>query len=133
MNKKLKIEPELCVGCRLCLLNCSFKHENSYSEIMARLKLESDEEICFSKPVVCMHCENAPCINECPNGAISRNKYNAVVIDANDCIGCKLCMKACPNNVIKFDTKNKKAYKCDLCDGNPSCASHCPTGAIKYE
>ena len=46
-------------------------------------------------PIQCKHCEDAPCLNACTKGAISRIDHQ-VIVDAEKCIGCKDCMQACP-------------------------------------
>lgn len=42
------------------------------------------------------------CIRVCPVGAIKRDQYNRVWIDASECIGCEKCVAVCPKNVIKM-------------------------------
>lgn len=42
------------------------------------------------------------CIRVCPVGAIKRDKYNRIWIDANECIGCEKCVAVCPKYVIKM-------------------------------
>ena len=50
-------------------------------------------------PIQCKHCEDAPCLNACSKGAISRIDHQ-VIVDAEKCIGCKDCMQACPFGAI---------------------------------
>lgn len=50
-------------------------------------------------PVLCRHCEDAPCAKVCPVNAITLSG-NAVVLNEVTCIGCKLCAIACPFGVI---------------------------------
>ncbi|GAB7216495.1 hypothetical protein DZS_40550 [Dickeya ananatis] len=49
--------------------------------------------------MLCRHCEDAPCAKVCPVNAIT-HQDNAVLLDENTCIGCKLCAIACPFGAI---------------------------------
>jgi Fe-S-cluster-containing hydrogenase component 2 len=72
-------------------------------------------------PVTCHHCENAPCAQSCPNGAISKCD-DSVQVNQQKCIGCKACVVACPFGTMEIivtplDNGSVKASanKCDLC------------------
>jgi Fe-S-cluster-containing hydrogenase component 2 len=65
--------------------------------------------------------------------AISRNpKTNAVVINRELCIGCRICLFECPFGAPSIDPIGKVAVNCDLCNGYPKCVEWCPTQAIEY-
>ena len=98
-------------------------------------------------PIQCKHCEDAPCLNACTKGAISRVDHQ-VIVDAEKCIGCKDCMQACPFGAIAllpmpgtaawwqaYVRRNKVfASKCDLCagvEGGPACVRVCPHQALR--
>ncbi len=131
--KTLKPAPELCTGCRLCLLGCSFRHEEAFSEARARLKVHADEVRSRFEPVVCRQCADAPCIQACLTEAISRDAITgAVLLDANACIGCRACEEACNYGAIVFSDDTGRVQLCDLCGGAPECANSCPHGAIEY-
>lgn len=132
MSKQLMIKPEKCLGCRTCELVCSFGHYGEFNPTLANVSVMDYEAAAISIPVMCMQCEEAPCMKVCPVGAISRNEKGAVVMDGNKCIVCKMCMNACPLGNISFSPLVKKVFKCDLCDGDPKCAKFCPSGAIVY-
>jgi len=57
---------------------------------------------------------------------------NAVEVNENLCVGCKVCTIACPFGTINYHPVSKKVIKCDLCGGDPACAKACPTDAITY-
>ncbi len=50
----------------------------------------------FDLPVMCQHCETAPCADVCPTGASFRREDGVVLVDKHICIGCRYCMMACP-------------------------------------
>ena len=57
------------------------------------------------------------------------SKY--IEVNADDCIGCRMCVRACPFGAMGFDKKEKLADKCDFCGGDPECAKHCFYGALE--
>jgi electron transport protein HydN len=100
-----------------------------------------------STAVLCRHCDDAPCANACPAGAIVV-RDNSVQVLQERCVGCKTCMVACPYGAIEvvtvpadmpsgsvLKTRNLKAQaiKCDLCidrAGGPACVEACPTKGL---
>ena len=97
-----------CTGCRACELACFTVHNRESNHVgktvgtvsvpvAPRLFLTKFEEGCM--PIQCKHCEDAPCLNACTKGAISRIDHQ-VIVDAEKCIGCKDCMQACPFGAI---------------------------------
>ena len=55
-----------------------------------------------SLPVMCQHCETAPCADVCPTGASFRRADGVVLVDRHICIGCRYCMMACPYKARSF-------------------------------
>lgn len=49
--------------------------------------------------VTCHQCEGAPCLAVCPVDAIKRTE-EAIVVNEQTCIGCKLCAVVCPFGAI---------------------------------
>ncbi|MGQ9788771.1 MAG: 4Fe-4S dicluster domain-containing protein, partial [Candidatus Hadarchaeaceae archaeon] len=132
-RKTLFTDERRCTGCRTCELACAFYHYKEKNPSRSLIRIVKLENKLRDVPVVCRHCEKAPCMEVCPVSAISRNKdTGAVVIDQEICIGCKACVEACPFSIIIVDPKTNKVTKCDLCDGNPRCAMVCPMGAVFF-
>jgi Fe-S-cluster-containing dehydrogenase component len=74
----------------------------------------------------------------CPAGAISkRTEDGVVVVDRNECVGCRNCEKACPYGAPQFGLDGKM-QKCDLClerraEGKePACVATCPGEALAF-
>ncbi len=148
MNYFVKGNPDLCIGCRTCMIGCVVAHEgkrifevdpDSYD---FNPRLHVVRTVRLSVPVQCKHCENPACMAVCPVGAISQ-KDHCVIIDQDKCMGCKSCMDACPFGAINMTerkghiqadgTLKKTANKCDLCyglPGGPACVRVCLTEAL---
>ncbi len=151
MNSFVIADPNKCIGCRTCMIACVVEHsnENIFTqdpyEINFNPKLEVVKTSTVSVPIQCRHCEDAPCVNVCPNGGLVKEN-GAVKVIEEKCVGCKTCMIACPIGAIdlvslkEFDDnklcfmERVKANKCDLCinsENGPACVRVCPTKAFK--
>ncbi len=133
MAKVLMADYEKCTGCRLCELVCSVKHEGVSNPARSRIRVVKWEWEGIAVPMVCCHCEEAPCTIVCPTNARFRDEeLGRVIIDYDRCIGCKTCIVVCPFGATGFDPISKKVIACDLCDGEPACVRFCTTGALSY-
>ncbi|MFC2060175.1 4Fe-4S dicluster domain-containing protein [Chloroflexota bacterium] len=138
-----------CIGCHTCVIAC--KMENSlegYSWIkvltssgtLADIPVGKYPQLSLSwQPITCMHCQNPPCLEACPEeGVIYKRPDGIVLIDKEKCTGCQLCMPACPYGVIQFNPQENVAEKCTLCShrldrgSEPFCAKECIWGAIHF-
>lgn len=148
MNCFVKANPDMCIGCRTCMISCVIAHEgkrifeldpDSYS---FNPKLHMVKTRRLSVPVQCKHCEDPACMAACPKGCVSIQD-SSVIIDAKHCIGCKSCMEACPFGSIDMvsvtgelqsdGSERIVANKCDLCKDvstGPACVRTCPTDAL---
>ncbi len=133
MDKALIINHEKCTGCRLCELVCAVKHDGISNPTRSRIRVMKWEMEGLYIPMSCQQCEDAPCMNGCPVGAISRNEeLNRVEVDYEICIGCRTCVSVCPFGAMTYNAVDRKVIKCDLCDGDPQCARFCEVQAIEY-
>lgn len=131
MPKKITIKYENCTGCRICEIICSMSRFDKISHSISRISVYSFIPG-LDIPIICVHCDQAPCADSCPVGAIRKNEQGLIEIFFEECIGCGNCIVACPANAIKMHPDLRKAIKCDLCGGQPKCAEYCPGGAIDY-
>ncbi len=146
MAKVIIVDEKLCMACKSCVIQCAMAHTDASSIQEAvrsdnppqpRLYIEAGEQ--FGMPLQCRHCEDAPCMMVCPTEAISRTSaQDPVILDQQQCIGCKFCMQACPFGVIDISRDHKAVIKCDLCieltqaGEDPACVTACPTRSLKF-
>jgi len=141
--KEIFVRLDRCMGCHSCKLACAVEHSDSKSLYGAISETPMPKPRIFVEwvppdnrvPVVCRHCEDAPCMYACISGAIHRNADGVVITDTDKCIGCWTCVMVCPYGVIGRHLEEHKAYRCDRCPDRdvPACVSACPTGALVYE
>ena len=132
MSKVLAIDPAKCTSCRVCELVCSEKHVGAYRPSRAHIRVAVYAEDAIYLPMVCMQCDDAPCIPVCPSGALVRDaQTNAVVVVEERCVGCRMCALACPFGAINY--WDGRAQKCDLCGGDPECVHFCAPLALRFE
>lgn len=133
MVKVIVVEPERCTGCRTCELACSLKKTGECNPQKSRIRVLSMPHEGLDLPVICQHCENAPCRTVCSVGALQRKpQTGAMILEPSVCIGCNACMMVCPYGAINVDLERRELTKCDLCDGDPTCVKYCVTEAIRF-
>ena len=154
MAKTFVIDIGKCCGCYNCQLACKDEHvDNDWTPYAkpqpdtGQFWMKIQENVCGTVPKVrmhyipllCQHCDAAPCIPACKDGAIEKRDDGLVLIDPEKCTGCKDCMTACPYGVIYFNDGLNLAQKCTGCahllDNGytmPRCVEACPTDAIVF-
>lgn len=144
MEKNIFIfDQNMCVGCHACVVACmnenGFQATDQWRNIHNSNNNHYPNLPLFYLSLACNHCDDAPCLKNCPAQAYSRDeKTGAVIHHPEKCIGCKYCTWACPYDAPKFNSKKGIIEKCTFCnhrieeDLKPACANLCPTGALDF-
>jgi Fe-S-cluster-containing dehydrogenase component len=150
--KAFVIDVNYCTGCYNCQLSCKDEHCSNDWTPYAKpqpdigqfwIKIHEFErgQIPHVKktyvPVLCQHCQDAPCVASCTVGAIEQRADGLVLINAAKCTGCMNCLGAdvCPYGVIYYNASLQIAQKCTSCAHildrgwpikEPRCVDICP-------
>ncbi|HCO11627.1 MAG TPA: 4Fe-4S dicluster domain-containing protein [Desulfonauticus sp.] len=143
--KRVYVNPEVCIGCKLCELACLTEHSQSKDLIIAYREERMqgllprntvEESGWITASLNCRHCAEPYCIQACISGALTKDAESGrVVYEEEQCVGCWSCLMACPFGAIKRHPIKEKIVKCDLCPERsiPACVSACPNQALTFE
>src|SRR3990172_8775953 len=99
-RRGMVIDLKRCNGCHACTVACKAENATPPGVFWGRVLEHETGKYPTPKrtflPVLCNHCENAPCVKVCPTGASSQREDGLVLVDYQKCIGCRACMTACP-------------------------------------
>lgn len=131
------IDLRTCIGCHACSVSCKAEFDVPLGVFRDTVKYVEEGRYPKAKrhfiPVLCNHCEDAPCLKACPTSAIEKLEDGQVVINKGDCNTNRFCMAACPYGAIYVDPEENVAQKCTFCEHRtaqgmqPACVDACPT------
>lgn len=149
----LIIDVERCVNCNNCVLATKDEHVgndfpgyaapqpklgHSWIAMERRVRGEGSMVDSAYRPVMCNHCDNAPCVKAAKDGAIYKRPDGIVIIDPQRARGRRELVRSCPYQAIwwndEYQVPQVWIFDAHLLDQNwtqPRCAQVCPTGAIK--
>ena len=96
-HKFVIADSKRCIGCATCMAAC-FKSAYERGKL-SRARLSVLREASGVMPTQCRQCDDGPCANVCPTGALRFND-NCIELHEEICIGCKMCTIACPYGAI---------------------------------
>lgn len=149
----LIVDVAKCTNCNLCTLANQDEHVGNefpgYAAPMPRhghrwIDIHSKErgsgpvmDVAYL-PVMCQHCDDAPCIKAAKNGAVTKRPDGIVHIDPVKAKGQKAIAEACPYGAVKWNEELQlpqhwffDAHLIDRGWKEPRCTQVCATGALK--
>lgn len=149
----LIVDVAKCTNCNLCTLanqdehvDNEFdgyaapmpRHDHRWIEIKGRERGHGPLMDVVYLPVMCQHCDDAPCIEAAENGAVTKRPDGIVHIDPVKAKGQRAIAEACPYDAVRWneelDLPQHWFFDAHLLDAGwaePRCTQVCATGALR--
>lgn len=141
----MSIDLNTCTGCGSCVVACNVENNVAVvgkQEVINRremhwlridryytseadvedykgMEIASENPEVVFQPMLCQHCNNAPCETVCPVAATTHSTEGLNQMTYNRCIGTRYCANNCPYKVRRFNWF-KYHHNSQFVDSNPA-------------